>query len=39
VMTDHLAGWLAEPVTPSARVAAQQVNAAHRVRWQAVDRS
>lgn len=39
VMADQLAGWLAEPVTPSARVVAQQVNAEHRARWHAAGHS
>jgi uncharacterized protein len=38
-MADQLAGWLAEPVTPSARAVARQVNAEHRARWQAAGHS
>ncbi len=32
-MDDQLAGLLAEPVDPSARAAARQVNSEHRARW------
>ena len=34
-MADQLTGWRAEPVNPSARALAQQLNAEHRARWQA----